>query len=471
MARSRKSLRLSLSTTSEVSSSVAAVPPPSRGKLLQVLGVWFGIAAAIGNTIAAGIVAAQGYIAALLPNIWLFLGVWILGGIYALLGASSLAELGAAIPRSGGQYNYSRRALGEYAGFIVGWSDWLSTCGTNAVVALVIGNYSGVLFPVLAGHDAVIGVAVLFAFAVLQWRGIKWGSAAQILTTELKTGAFLVLVIACFILGSNAHTASIASTGVDVALPSGWLLAAGFMMAVQKVIYTVDGWDGVIYFGEEVKNPGRDVPRAIFGSVFSITAIYLLLSAAVAYVLPMREIVGNGFALGAAASRIFGSYGDPVIRSIMLISLVSCINACQLFATRTLYAMSSDGLFFRAASRVNKGGTPALALALSTAVGMAFCIFQKFIRVIDMLAFFFVANYTLSFISMFRLRMKEPEMARPYRAWGYPWTPGLALASSILFLAGAAYTDRVNTPWALAMLVASYPIFRVMKLFSRRAGA
>jgi basic amino acid/polyamine antiporter, APA family len=151
---------------------------------------------------------------------------------------------------------------------------------------------------------------------------------------------------------------------------------------------------------------------------FSIAAIYLLLSAAVAYVLPMREIVGNGFALGTAASRIFGSYGDPVIRSIMLISLVSRINACQLFASRTLYAMSSDGLFFRAASRVNKGGTPALALALalSTAVGMAFCIFQKFIRVIDMLAFFFVANYTLSFISMFRRRMKEPEMARPYRA-------------------------------------------------------
>jgi amino acid transporter len=87
-----------------------------------------------------------------------------------------------------------------------------------------------------------------------------------------------------------------------------------------------------------------------------------------------------------------------------------------------------------------------------------------------MLAFFFVANYTLSFISIFGLRMKEPEMARPYRAWGYPWTPGLALASSILFLAGAAYTDRVNTPWALAMLVASYPIFRVMKLFSRRAA-
>jgi basic amino acid/polyamine antiporter, APA family len=432
--------------------------------------MWFGIAAAIGNTIAAGIVAAQGYIAALLPNVWLFLGVWILGGIYALLGASSLAELGAAIPRSGGQYNYSRRALGEYAGFIVGWSDWLSTCGTNAVVALVIGNYSGVLFPNLAGHDAMIGVAVLLGFAILQWRGIKWGSAAQLLTAALKTGAFLILVIACFILGGKAHAANVASTSADVALPSGWLLAAGFMMALQKVIYTVDGWDGVIYFGEEVKNPGRDVPRAIFGSVFSITAIYFLLSAAVAYVVPMREIIDNGFALGTAASRVFGNYGDPVIRSIMLVSLLSCINACQLFATRTLYAMSVGGLFFRAASQVNKGGTPVLALVLSTAVGMAFCIFQKFVRVIDMLAFFFVANYTLSFISMFRMRMKEPEMPRPYRAWGYPWTPGLALISSILFLAGAVYTDRVNTPWALGLLIASYPIFRAMKSFSRPAS-
>jgi basic amino acid/polyamine antiporter, APA family len=471
IAPSSKPLRASLSTTLEPSSSAAPSHPPSRGKLLQVLGMWFGIAAAIGNTIAAGIVAAQGYIAALLPNVWLFLGVWILGGIYALLGASSLAELGAAIPRSGGQYNYSRRALGEYAGFIVGWSDWLSTCGTNAVVALVIGNYSGVLLPALAGHDAVIAVSVLLAFALLQWRGIKWGSAAQLLTAALKTSAFLVLVLACFALGGAAHKAGASATGSNIALPAGWLLAAGFMMALQKVIYTVDGWDGVIYFGEEVKDPGRDVPRAIFGSVFSITAIYLLLSAAVAYVLPMQEIVGNGFALGTAATRVFGRYGDPAIRSIMLVSLLSCINACQLFATRTLYAMSSDGLFFRAASRVNRGGTPVLALVLSTTVGMAFCIFQKFIRVIDMLAFFFVANYTLSFISMFRLRAKEPALPRPYRAWAYPWTTGLALACSILFLAGAVYTDRVNTPWALLMLVASYPVFRAMKMVSKPVGS
>lgn len=434
-----------------------------------MLGVWFGIAAAVGNTIAAGIVRAQGDIAQKLPNVWLFLGVWVVGGLYALFGASSLAELGAAIPRSGGQYNFSRRALGDYAGFIVGWSDWLSTAGTNAAVAIVIAEYSVVLFGGEAGYEKFIGVSVLFAFALLQWRGIKWGKGAQLLTAALKTGAFLILVVACFVRGGHAHAANSAAAPDNVLLPTGWLLAAGFMLGLQKVIYTVDGWDGIIYFGEEVKNPGRDVPRAIFGSVFSIMGIYLLLNAAVAYVLPMREIAGNDFALGTAAERIFGHYGDPIVRSIMVISLLSCINACQMFCTRILYAMSVDGLFFRRASRVNAGGTPVLALFLSTIVGAMFIVTRKFDQVIDMLAFFFVANYTLSFFSLFWLRWKQPEMERPYRAWGYPWTTGIALLGSGLFLIGALEADRKNSPWALAMLVLSYPIFRVMKWVSGRA--
>src|SRR5207245_4036031 len=167
-----------------------------RGRLLQVLGMWFGISAAIGNAISAGIVRTPGDIARGLPNAWLFLGVWIVGGLYALSGASSMAELGAAIPRSGGQYNFSRRALSEYAGFIVGWSDWLSTCGTAAAVAIVIGEYSGDLFPVLAGPQKIkfISVAIILGFAVLQWRGIRWGSGAQLLTTVMKTAACPTLV-------------------------------------------------------------------------------------------------------------------------------------------------------------------------------------------------------------------------------------------------------------------------------------
>jgi APA family basic amino acid/polyamine antiporter len=453
-----------LPNSSDGSSSNIATPAAQigRGRLLQILGVWFGVSAAIGNAIAAGIVRTPGDIAQVLPNAWLFMGVWVVGGLYALFGASSLAELGAAIPRSGGQYNFSRRAIGEYAGFIVGWSDWLSTCGTAAAVGIVIAEYSGDLFPVFAGHVKLIAVSIIVGIGILQWRGIRWGSGAQILTAVIKTVAFVILLIACFALGGHARAAAPVATAPLPAVPAGWGLVVAVILGLQSVVFTIDGWDGVIYFGGEVRNPGRDVPRAIFGSVFTIMGIYLLLNAAVVYVLPMNEIAGNNFALGTVATRIFGTYGDFIIRSIMVVSMLSCLNANQLFCTRTLYAMSCDRLFFQRAARVNAGGTPALALLLSTIVGVFF-VLGSFERVIAMLSFFFVANYTLSYASLFVLRAKEPRMERPYRAWGYPWTTGIALLLSVIFLTGSIVTDQKNAPWALAMLVLSYPVFLVMK--------
>ncbi len=429
--------------------------------------MWFGMAAAIGNTIAAGIVYTPGDVARQLPRVWLFLGIWIVGGLYALCGASSMAELGAAIPRSGGQYNFSRRALGEYAGFIVGWSDWLSTCGTAAAVALVISEYSGHLFPILAGPQKlkIISIAIIAGFGVLQWRGIRWGSGAQLLTAGLKTGAFVILVAAAFLMGGAAHKAAAQST-VAMPLPVGWPLAIAIMLGLQAVIYTVDGWDGVIYFGEEVRDPGRNVPRAILGSVLSIIGIYLLLNLIALYIVPINQIAGDTFVLGTVANRVFGSLGDPIIRSIMVISMLSCLNANQLFCSRTLYSMSADGLFFRQATKVNPGGTPTIALLLSTMAGIIFVIWP-FQRVIAMLSFFFVANYALSYTSVFALRKREPELRRPYRAWGYPWLTGVALGASVLFLIGSILTDQKNAPLALGMLVLSYPVYRLMKFASR----
>jgi APA family basic amino acid/polyamine antiporter len=477
-----------LSNTSDESSTSTSINtaagPQTRGsgKLLQVLGVWFGIAVAVGNAIAAGIVRTPGDIAKLLPNAWLFIGVWVVGGLYALFGASSLAELGASIPRSGGQYNFSRRAIGEYAGFIVGWSDWLSTCGTAAAVSIVIAEYSQYFIPALTGRESWLAVGIICGFFLLQWRGIRWGSGTQLVTSTLKAAAFVVLVAACFALGGHARAASSDSASALPVTPSGWPFIIAIILSLQAVVYTIDGWDGVVYVGGEVRNPGRDVPRAIFGSVFSVMGIYLLLNLAVLYVLPMNEIAGNNFALGAAAARIFGKYGDPVIRSIMIISMLSSMNANQIFCTRTLHAMSCDGLFFRRATRVNKGGTPVLALFLSTIAGVLFLLTGTFERVIDMLAFFFVANYTLSYASLFILRKREPEMPRPYRAWGYPWTTGIALFASVVFLVASIVTDLQGSLvsgkfWppspavlALAVLVLSYPVFRALK-WAKRGNA
>jgi APA family basic amino acid/polyamine antiporter len=335
-------------------------------------------------------------------------------------------------------------------------------------VAFVIAEYSGDLFGPLKRFQMLLAVGVILGFFVLQWRGIRWGSGTQLVTSAVKTAAFVILVVACFLLGGHAGGAPAAAESATLpGMPGGWPFIVALILSLQAVVYTVDGWDGIIYFGEEVRNAGYDIPRAIFGSVFSIMGIYLLLNFVALYILPMKEIAGNTFVLGTVADRIFGSLGDPIIRSIMVLSMLSCLNANQLFCTRTLYAMSCDGLFFRRAANVNAGGTPSLALWLSTLVGILF-VLGSFERVIAMLSFFFVANYTLTYTSLFVLRRREPQMERPYRAWGYPWTTGIALAGSVLFLIGSIATDKENAPLALVILVLSYPVFRVLKLVSNR---
>ena len=454
---------------------IAEPPPPhlpdrsNKGKLLQVLGVGFGIAVAVGNSISVGIVRTPGSIAAILPNAWLFIAVWIGGAFYALLSAFQLAELGTLIPSSGGQYNFSRRALGEYAGFIVGWSDWISTCGTTGAVGIVLGEYWAHLFPLLDGALCIkiTGVSVIVIFALLQWKSVNMGSKVQNFTTILKGLVFFVMVIACFTMGRGAHAEIL--TAPAVVVPAGAALITAMLLGMQATIYTYDGWDGVIYFGDEVKNPGYLIPRAIFASLGSLFVIYLLINAAVLYVLPMNQIAGNDFALGLAAERVFGRYGDAVFRSIIVVALFSSINALHLMGTRVLYAMSRDRLFFHQVTRVNKGGTPTVALFLSALVGVIFAI-GKFERVIAMLAFFFVTNYMLSFISLFLLRTSDPHAERPYRAWGYPWTTALALLGSVAFLIEAVREDRANSLLTLVALACSYPVFRALKSVSSKAA-
>jgi APA family basic amino acid/polyamine antiporter len=434
----------------------------SPGKLLPILGVGFGLAVTIGNAIGAGILRAPGEVAGHLPVVWLFMAAWLAGGLYALLGALQLSELGAMIPRSGGQYVFSRYALGEYPGFIVGWSDWISTAGTTAAVAIVIGEFSVALLPALSGQAGAIATTVVVVFAIAQWRGIRWGSAIQNVTSLLKTLLFVALAVAAFVAGGNAGLAEVAEGALIP--PAGMALVAAFVLSLQGVIYTYDGWSATSYFCEEVENPGRDIPRSMIGGVLSVIAIYLLVNLALLAVLPMSELAGQTFAAGAVAGVIFGAWGDPVFRILTIVSLLSALNSNHLMASRVLFAMSRDGLVTSRAATVNEGGTPTMALLASTVVSLVFVIFGRtFDKVITVLAFFFVANYALSFTSVFVLRRREPDKPRPYRAWGYPWTTTLALLGSIAFLIGAIVSDTDNSLVALVVLVASYPAYRVMR--------
>jgi APA family basic amino acid/polyamine antiporter len=246
-------------------------------------------------------------------------------------------------------------------------------------------------------------------------------------------------------------------------VPAGAGLFVAMIVALQAVIYTYDGWTGVIYFSEEVKNPEKDIPRSMVLGALSVIAIYVLVNLATVYVLPISTLAGSDLALGKAAESVFGANGDRIFRSLMVIALFSAVNACQLMASRVLFAMSRDGLFASRASYTNKGGTPTLALVLSTAVAVLFVLTGTTDQVLAVVAFFFVVNYTVSFFVVFLMRRREPERRRPYRAWGYPWTTGLSLAGSVAFLVGAINSDTRNSLYALILLAASFPVFLLIK--------
>jgi APA family basic amino acid/polyamine antiporter len=421
--------------------------------------VGFGLAVIIGNTVGAGILRTPGEIAQWLPTNSLFLGVWVAGGLYALLGAISLAELGTAIPCSGGQYIFARRGLGEYAGFVVGWSDWLSTAGTTAAVSILIGDYVAALFPILHNQSINTALFLTLAFALLQWHGVNWGSRIQNLTSSIKGLLFILFVIAAFVFGRGSAAVAVIPEKTLVAVPIG----IGLFRALQSVIYTYDGWNGVIYFSEEVRDPSKNITRSMLGGVALVIVLYLLVNVSLLYVMPLSRFAGSDLAIGTAANVVFGATGDTIIRIIMVVSLISSLNAFQLMTSRVLFAMSRDGLFLKAGSIVNQGGTPTVSLFISTMVAVAFILTGTFEKVLALLAFFFVANYTISFVTLFVLRVREPNLPRPYRAWGYPWTTGIVLAGSIAFLASAIHGDRENSLYALAILLLSYPVFLAIK--------
>ena len=425
--------------------------------LLAVLGVVFGLSVTVGNTIGSGILRTPGLVAQLLPTPWLFLGVWVLGALYAALGANALAELATMMPESGGYTVFLRRSMGHYAGFVIGWSDWLSTCSSAALAALVIGEYATILAGASKGLTSPIASAVIIVFALIQWRGIRTGSLAQNLTAFLKTVAFAILIGACFVMGRGLGF----SEGIGHA-PAGFAFLGAFVLAMQAVIFTYDGYNGIVYFSGELKNPARDIPRSMFGGVLAVAVIYLLVNLGFLYVLPLDRMAGQPLVAATAANEIFGARGDTVIRILTIVSLLSAVNAYQLMTSRVLHRLSVFG-FLPAADYVNRGGTPVIALFLSAAVCLAMVITGTLEIVLAVTAFFFVAQYALIFLSVFILRRREPDASRPFKAIGHPWTTGLVLLFSVGFLVGAFLADTRNSIYSLVLLALSWPLYLMLR--------
>ena len=463
---------------------------PAPGKLLQVLGLGFGLAGAVGGTIGAGILRTPGLVAGPLGQPSWILAAWLLGGLYALLGAVCVAELATSLPQSGGWTVYASRAFGPRAGFLVGWSDWLAHCIGLAWVATTAGEYGQLLLPDLPPRALALLVVVLFA--LIQWRGVRAGSASQELLSLVKTVAFLLLVIACFLLPAvapeslavdqSAAPAAVAIAAASAASAASGAVAAsaaaptaqaspalllGAMAALQAVITTYDGWASPIYFAEEFQQPERDLPRSLIGGVLAVLALYLLLNAALLHLLSPAQLASSSLPAADAARLLAGPPGALLITGLALVSLLGLINTVVMAAPRILYGLSRAGIFPAWASQVNPGGTPTNALLLTTITCLALVLIGSFEHLLAMGAFLYVALPLSGIAALVVLRQREPQLARPFRVWAYPLPPLLISAVSLAFLAGELLSSPLDCAIAAGLVLAGYPI----ELFSSRAQA
>ncbi|MDB5306087.1 MAG: hypothetical protein JWO38_289 [Gemmataceae bacterium] len=438
-----------------------------RGALLNVLGPAFGVAVTVGGCIGVGILKQPGVVAGSLPHPGLFLAAWLAGGVYVLLGAVSVAELAAMTPRSGAFYVYARRALGEYAGFVTGWAHWLGLCSGAAFIYMSLTEYFVALVPAADGWERAVAVLTVVGLAAVHWRSVRRAGRIQELTALAQGVAFLALIVAFLALGDPGA----GDPGPALPVPTGWVLLGAGVLAFQAILQTYDGWEGAIYFGEEVRDPGRNLPRAIFLGTLAVVVIYFFVNLSLLYVLPVGRLAGQPMAVSAAAVEVFGGAGGTVVFALGTASILVACNAGTLQTPRVLLAMSRDGLFFPQAARVNAGGTPTVALGLTTAAIVAFLVTGTIAELLAVLTFFLVANYALVFVALFVLRWREPDAPRPFRAWGYPWTSGLALLGSLVYLGVAIWADPPNSLYAVLLLAGSVPVYCLVRWVRVRPSA
>jgi APA family basic amino acid/polyamine antiporter len=440
-----------------------------KGHLLRILGVGFGIAVIVGGAIGSGILRTPGLVAAQLGSPRLIIAVWLVGGIYAFCCTLSVIELGTMLPRAGGWYVYSRRAFGEYAGFLVGCIDWIAQPVAIAYLAVAFADFVTELQPSLRGYVKLVSVASVIVLTLLNWLGLRVGSRIQELTSLIKALALIAFVVACFVISPHSASDGVSLPAI-LAAPKGGLLV-GMLLALQAVIVTYDGWYFAIYFTEEDNDPARNLPRSSIVGVLACIAVYVLLNTALLHVLPMNKLAGSEIPGAEAAMAIFGGRGKQLILVLAMVTVLSALNATVLLSCRILFGMGRDGWLPRWLASVNSGGTPSAALIVVSLASIVLILSGGYERLIGVASFLVVVLYLSGFCALFALRIREPDLPRPFKAWGYPWTNLGVLLASAAFLVATVVGDFKDALFTLILISLSYPVyFFVAKSKLLRAG-
>jgi len=452
----------------------AFVPSPDRPvpdqwgeRLPRSLGILSAIAVVIGSTIGSGIFRTPARIASLVPSPGLMLGVWVLGGTLALCGALAYAELAAMFPRSGGVFVYIREGFGRLPAFLFGWTELVVIrASALGAIATVFSEYLlrslGYDPAVYAASVHYVAAGAIVVTAIANYVGVSWSALILNATTLAKYVALLLLVVLSFVAGGGDFG--------HFAQADGPVRPGLFGLSLISVLWAYDGWGDLSFVGGEVRDPERNLPRALILGTVGVIAIYLLANAAYLYLMPISAIRHSPLVAADAVEHILGRAGVGIVAVVVMISTFGTLAGSMLTGPRIFYAMADDGLFFRSIAAVHpRFKTPSRAIAMTATLAVIFVLIRQFEALADTFVLAIWPFYALAAATVLVLRRREPDRPRPVRTFGYPVTPLLFIASAIMILGNAAITSPRDPLIAFGVIVSGLPVYWLWK--RRRAGA
>lgn len=420
----------------------------------------FVLAVVVGGVIGLGILRGPGEIAAVVPDPFFYLALWLFGGLFVLLSTAVSAELVGMTPRSGGTYSLIRRAYGPYPGFLIGWVDWLSFVADIALKAVVTLEFIAIIFPEAMAWRTEVAIILTTMFAAFQLRGIVLSALIQEFATA-SIGLFVIcLALLLFFVGSPDPGSA------ELIAPENGL--NDWSLVIATIIFTYDGWLYASYFSGEIKGGSGAVARSCIKGVVVVIALYMLLNAALIKSAGLATLAGSDLALARALELAFTpAAGSAVVIAAILI-LLSHQNLGYMAAPRILQALAVDGFATRRAQKVGKGGNPVFAVLVTWLLSVGLILVGGFEFLLLLSVFFYVPLYLALIFGVFILRKREPDSARPYRAWGHPYSTFVCLVGWMLITIFQAFVERETAVYALAMVAVSWPVYWYL---TRKPGA
>jgi len=434
-------------------------------RLPRHLGLWSAIAVLVGSTIGSGIFRVPAGVAARLQEPGPVMLAWVIGGAIALFGALTLAELAAALPRSGGVFAYLLEGFGPLPAFLFGWSE-LTVIRASALGAIstIFAEYLGYFLRLTPSQVQYVAAVAILLVGFLNYVGVRSAARFMNVITALKYGALAGLVLLAFTAGqgSLSHFTPAWTGGLQLSLLG---------TALISIMWTYDGWADLSFMGGEVKDPGRTLPLALILGTTSIIVVYLLLNFAYVYLVPLAEMAASPLIAATAADRItvFAGAGGAVISGVVMVSCLGALTGSMMTGPRVFFAMADRGLFFRSIARVSpRYQSPSVAIWFATALGVVYVLFNDFQQLADKFILGIWPFYALAVAAVFVLRRTRPDLERPYRTWGYPVVPLLFLLASVGMVLNALWTDPVNTGITFGIILTGVPVYLIWRA---RGGA